>query len=526
MPTDFFNIKQVLYTVDKQLQRNSYMRKQANVLGAMSLFWPQDTAINLSGQPISKEQQEAYQKNKEERERYAPYAPKPRAIYIAPNNYLSGMHLPGNVNLYVNYPTKDTYKDGTPHIREMGDYKNTIDHEHGHDATWLDGAIPLALPYTDTLNGTENAPDKQMDRRSGITRYSMEEPSTMQEVASKVLDKPFSGISADYNIFNRNPYMYYATAGDSGPFGPGELTKDKFIDYTLPRDPNYKPSKWDLVKHYAKGGLTGMLAGAALGAGFSGAKDLRRKQFNGKRMLLSAGIGALGGGLLGLLGSHMAKKEPMLSPNISQTTTTTAADPVESMRSVVNSLDLPEEAKKEMLDKYVKEQPNTLPASAIMDPRLSKIEMWVNSAPNPEEYARRYSIAVMAKRGMNVVKDKDGTLVPTPQGVAQAISQQRDPKTREQYNALRTKLFNRLAQYKTNPRYLNIMRRWHLSPSGDSLTGTNLPSLTIEHMQNILKEFDAEDRYSDLDNSTGVNGAEYNTRKLTNGAYPDIDFMA
>lgn len=524
MAINYFNINNVLNGLSKQLRYNNCMRKQASIVDTFRKLW-NDEPVNLSGAPISEAQQAAYQKNKEEREKYAPYAPKQRAIYIPRNGFMGGMHLPG-VNLYVNYP-----EGSVPNYL----YKDTMDHEHGHDATNFMG-LPLAQPYVDTLLGIEddanvdarrNDPTRQqaanilgidnsknqMDRRGGITRYSMEEPSTMQELASDVLDTDnFNGLRASYNIFNRQPYMHYLSAQDTGPFGPGELSNDKFIDYTMPKDPNYKPSGWERFKRYAKWGLGGALAGAALGAGGGGlglAKDKLRggkKGYTGRHVLARAGIGALGGALGGLILGHMFKREPMVSPDLSKR-------PVSStprMSPLINSLDVPDDVKQDMLRMAGKNITGDDQLATNMDPRLAKLENWVNSAVgDPGEYSKRYSLATLARRGMNIVKDKNGNLVPTPQGVVQGISQQRDPATKEQYAQLKNQVLSRLAMYKDNPRYLNVMKKWHLSPKGDGLTGINKFSLTIEQMNDILNDFDNEDRLQRLDNSPGVNGSGY-----------------
>lgn len=111
-----------------------------------------------------------------------------------------------------------------------------------------------------------------------------------------------------------------------------------------------------------------------------------------------------------------------------------------------------------------------------------------------------------ARRGINVV---DGKL--TPHAHLQGISQQKDPKTANTWNSLYGQVMRRLNQYRSNPRYLNVMKKWEVSPFGDDMLGYNSPMLTIEQMRQILEDLNQEDRNYEIENSPQFQGYGYDT---------------
>ena len=111
-----------------------------------------------------------------------------------------------------------------------------------------------------------------------------------------------------------------------------------------------------------------------------------------------------------------------------------------------------------------------------------------------------------AMRGVNVV---NGKLVPFAplQGISQRIS----PKTKKEWAQLHGQVMQRLNQYKSNPRYLNVMKKWELSPFGEDMLGFNKPMLTIEQMRQILEDLNQEDRNYEIENSPQFQGYGYDT---------------
>ena len=159
---------------------------------------------------------------------------------------------------------------------------------------------------------------------------------------------------------------------------------------------------------------------------------------------------------------------------------------------------------------------NTTPTEETLDP-LTNFEREVNEplVGNELNYSRfliREALGNLARRGINIIGEDHSPFVKAQPGDVtahapmQGLSQQKDPYTRSTYAKLQKQVLSKLQNYDKNPRYFNIMKKWHLSPFGDSMLGVNQFSLTIEQMKQILKDFEQEDRNQQIENSEQFQG--------------------
>ena len=434
---------------------------------------------------------------------YAPYAPKNKFEIHPSRPDRWGDH---------------TYASGR--IRLFGEGNNhgpIVDHEVGHGAT---GRMSGILVYD---GDNENDANKPMWRNRAINRYEVEEPSVMQEFAKAALDygNNINAYSPGYEVYTRSPYMW--NMGQiSSPMGfTGDISKERWYNMTLPAKNPQASYHWQSVleppkEKNKKERITRLtdeekeerekIREKALG-------DLKNSDINtflGKHVYGDTGNAFLDDEIVSkfMRSYNLSYFDDNLKNKL---VSEYGIDPTKA-DMVVDSI------KSHITDSYIDLPEVVKPVSGIKEEKYAPIgaisamnNMLLNDDdPTYNDYEKMQTRNAFMRRGLNAtVPNENGEQIFTPMAVAQSLSQQKDPEYREIWNKKWGQLKERLQKYKDNPRYFNVMKRWLLSPYGDSFKGTNKPSLTIEQMDNILNEFDREDEYNDIENLPRFQGMQY-----------------
>lgn len=440
----------------------------------------------------------------QELNQYAPYAPK---------------------NTFEIHPeASDRWGDNTlssGKIRVFGEgnrHGSVIDHEVGHSATG-----PMSLFTYDSDN--ESTANKSMWRNRAINRYEVEEPAVMQEIARKALDKGYytdiNVYAPNYEVFTRSPYMWNMGQITSPMGFTGDMSKERWYDMTLPAKNPQANYYWQQVLEPPKEKNKEEIIQRPTAEEIEKRHKVKKEVLND---LKNSDINTfLGKHVYGDTGNAFFDREIVhefmrsydldyFDDKLKDKLVTeygippTKADMVATaIKSHITKshIDVPEVVKP--VSGMEEEKYAPIDALAAMNDKLLN-----DTNLTYTDYEKMQTLKAFMRRGINAtVPNENGEQIFTPMAVAQSLSQQNDPEYKDIWNEKWNQFNERLQQYKANPRYFNVMKRWLLSPYGDSFKGTNKPSLTIEQMDNILNEFDREDEYNSIENLPGFQGIQY-----------------
>ena len=422
-------------------------------------------------------------------------------------------------------------------------------HEPGHGPV---NETPL-VNLLDKAEADNKINKKQYNK---IYQYGVEQPATANEYGYTFIDRnslgmpPLDNIDTVGNVYDRNnkfvaesytplyrdnPYMHLMPQTFRGPFGSVAMEQEqidpfKWIQYTLPTGDNLSGnnlqfnveqpylnklndlglSTEDPIQRALFIGTVGIPNWELLDNYYSNSDDYRNSVNLLKEKILMEQSFSDPAGQLTSEDKDKAFKRRFENER-KQLALQWACNHPESWKYIMARADLSNPGIQNIL--AVMDLPSSrldeLPPEILVARVIGKSNL-AKQLEQAEEYPRfigRRALWNHIRRGINPEEAGGGT----PVAVLQALSQQRDLKTSRQYFNLYEKIKTKLQQYKTNPYYLNVMQSWELSPWGDSLIGANDPTLTIEQMQQILKDFEQADTYQEIESSPQFQGYGYDT---------------
>lgn len=456
----------------------------------------------------------------------APFAPFGH-VHILPTddkNIEAGYHDPWTHNIFYHYSD------------DPEENRDTTTHEPSHTSSIFPRYTPWynPSPYEHEI---EPDPKKVMDWTKGVERYTLEENAVMGEQGAKTIDERPEGVPS-YRIFSRVPYLWNLPNTYTGPLGrPSSypITKKEWIGYTMPQKLNgvigfgiKEPPNSGTDYYDNRDNVTYNLLEYLYKTGYLTPENFFQKIENGylDKPKEEEDIKNMGS----YLRYNMPDYEEVINDDgineskipINMFSTESAneiarfiGDNPELYRRLSN---LPEDnltsiALNTALSNVFSASPSKeLTSDAITDLEEVTNAPLIGDTPNYQKFLIREALGNLARRGINIIGEDHSPFVKAQHGDVtvhapmQGLSQQRDPYTKNTYARLQKQVLSKLQDYNKNPRYFNIMKKWHLSPFGDSMLGVNKFSLTIEQMKQILKDFEQEDKNQQIENSKNFQG--------------------